>query len=465
MGHCIKKTPENNFENSSYQLYSSTYIFYISRMELGIEKRLEGTQDILPDDHTYMTFLKKVFRHEFRKNGFRRISTPLIEETALLRKAYPEKQNRYGLYHFENTNDIDISLVPSGTVWVMRSYIENELHEWLQPVYYYYMERCFRQKRKRKEYYTMWWEVIGESDPIIDAQNLFISYTALQKIGLADELTIRINSYGNTKEMEKYSQELQSFFENKKSVMSEQTADGYEYNVFAPFYGEDEDDRILAQSAPPITKFLKKDSQKNYQNFTMYLEDLGIDFIEDHTLFFPETYYTGVVWQIEDREKKVVASWGRYDTLATILWSPKSYGASGFSLDVDYIISDLQARDITIKNKDHIDLYFVQLWDEAKRVVFPLSLEARARGINTQSSLGTPSMKEQMLKAQRIGASYVVLVGLMEARNGVFQVRNIDAGTQEEVKKEDLIEYIIEKIGKEKLDFYEPSRDLVQSEK
>lgn len=34
-------------------------------------------------------------------------------------------------------------------------------------------------------------------------------------------------------------------------------------------------------------------------------------------------------------------------------------------------------------------------------------------------------MKEQMLKAQRIGATYVVLVGLMEARNGIFQVRNI----------------------------------------
>lgn len=55
-----------------------------------------------------------------------------------------------------------------------------------------------------------------------------------------------------------------------------------------------------------------------------------------------------------------------------------------------------------------------------------------------------------------------MLVGIMEARSGVFQVRDIEAGTQEEVKKENLIEYIIEKIGEENLDFYEPSRDLVQ---
>ncbi len=79
------------------------------------------------------------------------------------------------------------------------------------------------------------------------------------------------------------------------------------------------------------------------------------------------------------------------------------------------------------------------------------------------TSLGTPSMKEQMLKAQRIGARYVVLVGLMEARNGVFQVRNLEAGTQAEVKKEELIAYIIDKIGEDKLDFYEPSKDLTQN--
>ena len=120
--------------------------------------------------------------------------------------------------------------------------------------------------------------------------------------------------------------------------------------------------------------------------------------------------------------------------------------------------------DIKIKDKDKIDLYFVQLGDEAKMVVLPLSLEAREAGINTTVSLGTPSMKEQMLKANRSEARYVVMVGVMEARNGVFQVRDIEAGTQEEVHKDKLIEYIKEKIGEESLDFYCPAKDLVTSD-
>ncbi len=85
-------------------------------MESQVELRLSGMKDIFPEDHKYLTFLKKVFRHEFRKNGFRRISTPLLEETSLLRKVYPEGQNQYGLYHFHNRNNQDVTLLPTASV-------------------------------------------------------------------------------------------------------------------------------------------------------------------------------------------------------------------------------------------------------------------------------------------------------------------------------------------------------------
>jgi histidyl-tRNA synthetase len=47
--------------------------------------------------------------------------------------------------------------------------------------------------------------------------------------------------------------------------------------------------------------------------------------------------------------------------------------------------------------------------------VLPLTLEAREAGINTLASLGTPSLKAQMKKANRLSARYVVMVGIMEA--------------------------------------------------
>ncbi len=67
-----------------------------------------------------------------------------------------------------------------------------------------------------------------------------------------------------------------------------------------------------------------------------------------------------------------------------------------------------------------------------------------------------------MLKAQRSGAKYVVIVWVMEAKTWIFQIRDNEAWTQEEVKKEELIDYIIWKIWKDSLDFYCPARDLTK---
>jgi len=37
-----------------------------NREEIEVNKKT--TNDVFPDEHKYLTFLKKVFRHEFRKN-------------------------------------------------------------------------------------------------------------------------------------------------------------------------------------------------------------------------------------------------------------------------------------------------------------------------------------------------------------------------------------------------------------
>jgi hypothetical protein len=53
------------------------------------------------------------------------------------------------------------------------------------------------------------------------------------------------------------------------------------------------------------------------------------------------------------------------------------------------------------------------------------------------------------------------MIGLMEAKNGTCQVKDMAAGTQEEVKQEKLIDFIIDKIGEDNLDFYSPSKDFI----
>ena len=392
----------------------------------------KNTTDIFPDDHKYLTFLKKVFRHEFRKNWFRRISTDIIE---------------------------DGSFRKSGETWVMKAYLNNSCSEKIQPIYFYYMDHFFNEWL---QWERIWWEIIWENDPILDAISIYITYTVLNNIWLKDSFKLSINSTWIEKEKVKYSEELQSFYENKKHMLSEESLELLETNPMLLLDSDDEDEKILASQAPSmVPKFLKKDSKAHYEKFKEYLDLLGISYTQDNTLVSKNDYSTNSIWEFRSNEWELIWWGSRYNTLAKKLGSPKDIPATWFYSDVMVIIRMLRDRWIKLRNKDQIDLFFVQLWDEAKTVVLPLSLDARNKGINTVVSLWTPSMKEQMLKANRSGAKYVVMVWLMEARNWIFQVRDIDAWTQEEVKKEDLIDYIIEKVWTDKLDFYCPAKDLV----
>lgn len=418
---------------------------------------LNWTQDFYPDDHKYMTFLKKVFRHEFRKNGFRRISTSVLEKKEVIDEVFGE--NKSAIYKTQ-----DWFLRSHSAVGILRSYINADLHEAIQPVYFYYMGNYFSQTENGySELHKIGGEIIGENDPILDAILIYTTYSVLRKIGLEDKFTIKINSIWVEKEKAKYRDELITFYENKKHLLSQKSQEDLEIDPMLLLLSKDEDEQILAKEAPAMApKFLKKDSKAHYLKVKEYLDLLEIPYTEDHTLVGKFDFNTHTIWEFADKATgKQISLWARHNALSTKLWATKEVPATGFFTNTNVLINMLKNNEINLKNKDSIDLYFVQLGDEAKKVVLPLSLAAREAGINTVVSLWTPSMREQMLKANRSGAKYVVMVGLMEARNGIFQVRDAEAWTQEEVKKEDLIDYIIEKVGANKLDFYCPAKDLV----
>ena len=400
-----------------------------------IEEPKEETTDLFPEDHKYLTFLKKVFRHEFRKNWFRRISTDILED-----------------WVFRSNSEKGI----------MNAYLNKDCFEQIQPIYFYYMDHFLNGDVQEER---IGWEIIWENDPILDAISIYITYTILNMIWLENTYKISINSVWIEKEKIKYSEELQSFYENKKHMLSSESLELLEKSPMQLLGTEDEDEKILAVQAPSMIKFLKKDSKAHYSKFKEYLDILKIPYIEDHTLVAKNDYNTNSVWEFNWDKGELIWRGARYNILAKELWHAKDVPATGFYSDTAVIIQMLKDRNIKIKNKDKIDLFFVQLGDEAKATILPLSLKARDAGINTVVSLWTPSMKEQMLKANRSGSKYVVMVWIMEARSWIFQIRDIESGTQEEVKKEDLIEYIIWKIWNDQLDFYVPTNDLISEGK
>ena len=431
--------------------------------EVSEETLAKRAEYIFPENHKYLTFLKKVFRHELRKSGFRRISTPVFMAKSDLEKVFAKNLDE-NVYIANVGNVWELALKPNWEISALMSYIDGGLSEEIQPVYSYYMDSFYPVKwEKLNSIGLIWWNVIWEDDAIIDAQNIFIINSILEKIWLNDLFEIKINSVWIKKEQAKFFEALEDFYGDKKHLLTKESLENLENSCLDILNPKSEDEEILVKNAPKFIKFLKKDSKKYYTQFKEYLDILNISYTEDEHLISDYDYANNQVWEfvLKDTGERI-ANWYRYNTLSTKLWTPKEIPASWFSVSIFRLIELLKQNNISIRNKDELDLYFVQLWDEAKKVVLPLSLQAREAWINTAVSLWTPSMKEQMIKANRSGAKYVVMVAVMEARSWVFQVRDIEAWTQEEVKKDELIEYIISKIGSDKLNFYEPSKDLLE---
>jgi histidyl-tRNA synthetase len=103
--------------------------------------------------------------------------------------------------------------------------------------------------------------------------------------------------------------------------------------------------------------------------------------------------------------------------------------------------------------------------EEAKRIALPISVKAREMGLNVLASFGSPSMKTQLKKANQLKAKYVAIIGIMEARRGVCQLKNMEKGIQQEVKIADLLDHMVGIIGEKNLDFYDPKKELLQGKK
>ena len=142
-----------------------------------IPNRVRGTQDIFGEYQRYFTFLKKLARHEFRTNGFTRISTPILESKELITRSSGTSSDVVNkeMYEVIDKGGRELVMKPESTAGVMRAYLDSMLSE-PQPVHLYYIEPHFRydrpQKGRFRQFHQIGAEIIGEEDSILDAKSI-----------------------------------------------------------------------------------------------------------------------------------------------------------------------------------------------------------------------------------------------------------------------------------------------------
>lgn len=437
-----------------------------------VPHRVRGMQDIFGESQRYFTFIKKVARHMFRRHGFTRITTPILEMRDLIVHSAGASSDvvTKEMYDVVDKKGRNLVMKPESTAGVMRAYLEYFAAEPIQPNYFYYIEPHFRydrpQKGRFRQFHQVGCEVIGECDPILDAECILVGAMILRGLGL-DQYKLKLNTLGTAKEREKYREEVKAFFEKKKHLLDETDKARLETNPLRILDSKNPDVREILPFAPKLVDFLKKESKDFYASVKGYLDSLGIAYVEDDTLVRGLDYYCHTVWEFVDdsgKSQDALGGGGRYDELSVAIGHNKAVPGVGFAFGMERLVDKMMEKGLTVFNKDVIHLYFIQIGDEAKKALFPLSVEARHRGINTLSSFGTAGMSSQLKKASRLGAKYVAIVGVMEARKGVCQIKDMEKGTQVQMDLDKLLDFVIEKIGVKALDLYNPAKELIQGQ-
>lgn len=433
-------------------------------------RTIKGVHDILPDDHDYHTYIKKVVRHRARQAGFRRITTPVLEYTDVFQRTIGEDSDIVSkeMYTFEDKKGRSLTMKPEGTAGVARSYIQSGMNQWPKPVLLYYYEPHFRYDRPQKGRYRQFWqfgfEVLGEKDAALDAQVIQIAFKIFQDLGIAEMLDLQLNTIGSLEDREKYMEVLKDFYFDKMRSIPPEFHEMAENNPLRLLDQKDEDLQILAKLAPSMRDYLSKDALEYHEELKGYLEEMEIEYTENDKLVRGLDYYSNTVfefWDKNDGAQNAVGGGGRYDGLIELLGGQPTPGL-GFAAGVERLIANMKINKVKAPTKDDLHVFVAQLGKEAKRKCLPLIDELRDAGLKTMGALGKGSINVQLGLANKFKVPYTVLIGITEVREGTAIIRDMSKGVQETVPLDEVVDRLVELIGDDRLDKYTPG-ELVYS--
>ena len=426
-------------------------------------KSPEWVHDILPDDHEYFTFLKKVIRHRARQSWFRRITPAVFEHTSLFQRAIwwatdiIEKE----LFTFSSKSwKHSYSLRPELTAWVVRAYIEHGMPSLPQPIHLYSFEPVFRYDRPQKWRYRQFHqfnaEVIWESDPWIDAQLIHLAWQIFKDLKIDNDLEININYVCSWKERKKYLDDLTNYFEGRKRVLCEDCLRRLEENPMRILDCKQEDCQLIASKAPKMELYLTEDQKVFFQDVLDLLDSVNIPYKKDDSLVRWLDYYTWTIFEIVDKtdewRQNTLAWWWSYDNLVEQLGWPEKTPACGFWMWIERVINKIKEVWVKAPSKDKIDVFVAQIWKKAKLKALPLMEKLQNLWVHTMWAAGKPSIKGQMRMADKFDARYALIMWQIEVRDWTIILRDMQNRSQEIIPFEKAVSAIIERIWEENLD-------------
>lgn len=382
---------------------------------------VRGMNDILPDDAEAWEHFESIVRDWLRSYGYRPIRMPIVEQTALFKRAIGEVTDivEKEMYSFEDAlNGEHLTLRPEGTASCVRAAIQHKLLH-AGPQRLYYQGQMFRHERPQKgryrQFHQIGVEALGFDGPDVDAELILMCARLWDDLGL-EGVRLEINSLGAAEERARHRSALIAYLEQHQARLDDDGKRRLYTNPLRILDTKNPELQELVEAAPKLIDYLGEASLGHFERLQVLLKDAGVPYRLNPRLVRGLDYYNLTVFEwVTDRlgAQGTVCAGGRYDGLIEQLGG-KPAPAAGFAMGVERLLS-LWRDGGAEPDRQVPDVYVVHVGDAAQRLAFRAAEGLRGHGFDVVTHCGGGSFKSQMKKADASGASLAVVIGDEEA--------------------------------------------------
>lgn len=409
----------------------------------------KGTKDIMPDQVYKWHYIEKKWKEICERYGFKEIRTPIFEHTELFQRGVGDTTDivQKEMYTFNDHGGRSITLKPEGTSPAVRAFIEHKQYAEVQPIKLYYDIPCFRyekpQSGRLRQFHQFGVETFGTPNMVADAEIIAIGYDFLTSMGVTD-LTLEINSVGCPECRAKHRKALKEFLAPKYDQLCDTCKSRYEKNPMRILDCKSPIDQELVQGAPMMVDFLCDDCKNAFEDLQKNLDALEIPYIVNPKIVRGLDYYTKTAFEFVTNSlgaQGTVCGGGRYDNLVEEVGGPPIPGV-GFGLGKERLLMLMEANGVVIPKPSDCDVFIATMGEKAKLYGQKLLFELRRNGVKCQIDDLQRNFKGQFKYADRLGAKCAVVIGDNELETGVATLKDMENGSQSEVKFENLLDEI-----------------------
>ncbi len=401
---------------------------------------VRGTRDLLGEDMRRFRHVVAVFEEIAEAWAFEPIATPVFEFTQVFARTLGEASDvvTKEMYSFEDRSGDSLTLRPEYTAGIARAWLSGGLASRGLGRFYAHGP-IFRHERPQKGRYRQFHqldvEIIGSDSPLADAELIALADALLDRLGLAEGITLHLNTLGDPESRARYRAALVSYFSERRDRLSEDSRARLERNPLRILDSKDECDRALLPDAPRLEEFLSEDARRFFDRVKEELERLGIAYREDPHLVRGLDYYTHTAFEfITDRlgAQGTVLGGGRYDGLIEQMGGTPTPGV-GWAAGIERL-----AMLIAEPPPLPPSVALVPIGAAAEGRVLALARDLRRAGVRTVFDY-RGSLKKRMTRAARTGAAIAVIFGEDEIAAGRFTLKRLASGEQRPVPVEGLV--------------------------